>query len=410
MKCVGEPGGRDQEAKGHFDRDALRKRAEGLLEDNHSSQNQWNQAEGLRLIQELEVHQAELEIQGEELRRKNKELEELFHRYAALYQNAPVGFLTLDTNWLIVEANNIASEALGLPKSKIKHRTFSPFIFPEDYSKYYKLLIELNRTRDVKADAELRLVKYSGPPFFAHVEIVPFRTGGGPLQGWLIAFIDITRRKAAEEALTQAANRLRSMSARILSIQEEERKSIARDLHDSFGQTLAAVKFAVESTLAGSAASLPGQTVDLLQKLVPLLQGAIEEVRNLYTGLRPSTLDDMGIIATLHWLIRKTGEVFPDLHIERAFEIEEKDVPEELKIILFRIVQEALTNVTKHSEAQRVKISLVALDSGIELIVEDNGIGFDLEAFERKDDRDCLGLLGMRERTELSGGDPERLV
>jgi PAS domain S-box-containing protein len=373
---------------------ALRKRAEMVLHQEPLSCKSGNESDVRGLIEELE-------LRGEELRLKNIELKELFHRYAALYQAAPVGFLTLDRGWVIVEANEAALEALGWTKIRLLHKTFSRFIFPEDHPIYLKLLRELNKTPKNTLKTGLRLRRGFGPPFFAHMEIVPFPDCRGRLQGWLIAFIDISQQKSAEQGLRQAVSGLKTLSARLISIQEEERKQIARDLHDSFGQTLAAVKFGIENTLLSP--NLPDEARNGLRRLVPLMQGAIAEVRNVYTGLRPSILDDMGIIATIGSLVRETNAAFTSLHVDSLMKIEERDVDEELKIILFRVVQEALANVTKHSGAKRVSLSIVKSGAGgIELELQDDGSGFDFEEAGR--DGKGVGLLGMRERVELSGG------
>ena len=401
MKSVPESSDSGPNAKIHSRWDELRKTAEAALKEGEGPGARWADADVAGLIHELDVHHVELEIQSEELRLKNAELKELFHKYADLYYGAPVGFVNLSPKWMIVEANNTAAELLGHPKEMLKRLSFSHFVHREDRPKYYDLLAGMSRTPNVKAKSELRFVGKARPDFFVHLEVVPFRGALGELKGCLIAFIDISRRKAAEDASREAAERLKEMTARLLSIQEEERKRIARDLHDSFGQTLAALKYGVETVLA-SAPNLPEDTSRLLRTLVPTVQMAIEEVRNLYTGLRPSLLDEMGIITTIDWLVRKTRAAFPDLHIESVTGIEENDVPEDLKIILFRIVQEALTNIEKHSGAEWVDLALLKREGAIELVIEDDGKGFDFESAVRKGRG--LGLLSMVERADLSGG------
>ncbi|MDR3569888.1 MAG: histidine kinase [Syntrophobacteraceae bacterium] len=404
MKGHSDSGRRDQNAEIGSAWDELRKRAEAALNKDALPGAGWTESDVLGLIHELEVHQTELEMQGEELRLKNEQLKELFHNYAELYHSAPVGYLNLNPKRVIVEANKEACDLLGLPKETLKRMVFSNCVYHEDRSKYFDLLAGANRTPAVKAKAELRLVRSSSPTFFAHIAIVPLWDAQVGLKGWLIAFVDISKRKAAEDALREAVDRLKAMSSRLLGAQEEERKKIARDLHDSFGQNLAAVKFGIENVLVNTGAELSGDAARLLGMLIPTIQMAIEEVRNIYTGLRPSVLDDMGIIAALGWLSRKTRVAFPDLRIESVAKIEEIDVPEELKITLFRIAQEALTNIEKHSEAHRVDITLVKSCGEIELVIEDNGKGFDRKKTFPGDNSNGMGLVNMMERAELSGG------
>jgi PAS domain S-box-containing protein len=369
------------------------------------------EADLLQLFHELEVHQVELEIQGEELRLKNLELKELLYRYTDLYHQAPIGFVSLNTKGTIVEANQAASEMLGIPKDKLRRRGFSRLIHIEDQYSYFKLLNELNKIPFGKARGELRLVKDSISPFYVHIEIVPLKNDREKVEGWLVAFLDISRSKSAEEALhvvngqlQDSQRQLKSLSARLLSVQEEERMRIATELHDSLGQTLAAIKFSVENVLENSQRHNPDEAFRLLERFIPVIQGSIDEVRNIYMGLRPVMLDDLGIVATIEWFCREFRTAFPNLRIEIATPIEEKDIPEDLKIVIFRIIQEALNNVAKHSRAKSANLSLVKNGDQIELTIEDNGVGFDVEALAQEEDLRSVGLASMKERAEISGG------
>jgi signal transduction histidine kinase len=115
--------------------------------------------------------------------------------------------------------------------------------------------------------------------------------------------------------------------------------------------------------------------------------------------LRPSILDDLGILATIGWFTREFQKVYSQISVEKEIRIEEKDVPDPLKTAIFRVIQEAMNNISKHSKATLIQLSLGKKEDKIELVIEDNGMGFDLETSTRG-----LGLTSMRERTELSGG------
>jgi signal transduction histidine kinase len=216
---------------------------------------------------------------------------------------------------------------------------------------------------------------------------------------------DITKRKRAEEALKQSKEQLRFLSSRLLDAQEEERKRIARELHDSIGQSLAAIKFNVENVLADTGKHLNGRTVNSLQQIISLVRNSMEEVRRIYTGLRPSMLDDLGIIATIGWFCRDFQRTYESICIKQQMGIEEADIPEPLKIVIFRIVQEALNNIAKHSGAESVNLCLEKKDGRIELAIDDNGAGFDVDsALAKSRHHKGLGIAGMKERTELTGG------
>lgn len=216
---------------------------------------------------------------------------------------------------------------------------------------------------------------------------------------------DITKRKRVEEALKQSREQLRLLSSRLLEAQEEERKRIAGELHDSIGQSLAAIKFNVENILEEAGGDLNGRVSSSLRQVIPLVQSSIEEVRRIYTGLRPSMLDDFGVIATIGWFCRDFQKTYEGIGIKKQMRIEEADIPESLKIVIFRIVQEAFNNIAKHSGAGLVNLCLEKKDARIELAIQDNGIGFDVDAKLVRSSRDKgVGIAGMTERTELSGG------
>lgn len=210
----------------------------------------------------------------------------------------------------------------------------------------------------------------------------------------------IILRKEGEEALRESENRLRHLSSQLLTVQENERREVARDLHDGVGQMLTALKFKIEDLLQQR-----DQKEESLQTLIPMIRESIEEVRRIQMNLRPSLLDDLGIIATLKWFSREFGKIYSTLQIIHDFQIKEEEIPSSLKITLYRIVQEALNNIAKHSKADLIRLSLRKFNSRIELIIEDNGVGFDPNfPFSSDPPQKGLGLNSMRERTELSGG------
>jgi signal transduction histidine kinase len=128
-------------------------------------------------------------------------------------------------------------------------------------------------------------------------------------------------------------------------------------------------------------------------------QTAADEVRRLASDLRPAILDDLGILATISWFCREFETIYSTIQLKKSLEIQEADIPESLKIVLYRVLQEALNNIAKHSHTQSAKISLRQRNGQIELIVEDKGKGFLPES-----SRTGLGLASMRERVEVSGG------
>jgi len=216
---------------------------------------------------------------------------------------------------------------------------------------------------------------------------------------------EIRERARAQKALKQSEKELRVLSFQLLTAQEKERKRIAGELHDGIGQSLTTIKFAAENAMRRMEKGAAEARADSLETVVPLAQEAIEEVRRIAMDLRPSTLDDIGILATISWFCREFQAIYSEISIEKQIHIEEDEVPDLLKTVIYRVLQEAMNNVTKHSKANLVHLSLRKKDATMELVIEDNGMGFDLEnALSVDSDRRGLGLASMKERAELSGG------
>jgi signal transduction histidine kinase len=160
----------------------------------------------------------------------------------------------------------------------------------------------------------------------------------------------------------------------------------------------------VESALAQISRAHP-QTKEFLESVLPIIQETANEARRIQMNLRPSILDDLGILATIGWFCRQYKSTYSAIHVKQEIHIEEQEVSDSLKTVIFRVLQEAMNNVAKHSKASAVLLSLRKADQAIQLVVRDNGRGFVVEdILSRKGSSRGLGLDSMRERTELSGG------
>ena len=211
------------------------------------------------------------------------------------------------------------------------------------------------------------------------------------------------RRVRMGDALGRSEKRLRVLSSRLLQAQEEERRKIAMEVHDSIGSSLSAIKLGLQ--LRMDRLKEGALTAEDLSELVRVTQSALDEARKIMSDLRPSILDDMGLLRTVNWLCGQLKLVCPQIRIEQSMEVEESDIREPLKIVIFRILQEAFSNIAKHSKADVVEVSLTRRRAKIELLIRDNGRGFDASAVSRgKKFERGLGLSSMRERAELSGG------
>ena len=214
---------------------------------------------------------------------------------------------------------------------------------------------------------------------------------------------DVTEKKNAQLALEQSEKQLIRLSEDLISTQEEERRSIVSELHDSIGGNLGAVKYLLEK-LKLDHGTMDESCVNFLTQMDNLIVNTIDEVQRISTTLRPPILDDLGIIATLKWLVREHSEIYADIQATLTTSIDEDAIPEPLKIVMFRITQEALNNVAKHSKATRVEVSLTSSDDKTVLAISDNGVGFDPDILNQFEEDMGFGLKNMTKRTELSNG------
>jgi len=212
--------------------------------------------------------------------------------------------------------------------------------------------------------------------------------------------IDITARKRAEEALCDTQERLSALASYLQTAREEERTHVAREIHDEFGQTLTALKM----DFSWLTRRLPQRRADLLAKvnaMSGLVDGAIDMVRRIAAELRPGLLDDLGLVAAIEWYAQEFAER-AGLACELRLGDQELMLDRDLATALFRILQEALTNVARHAGATRVEIALDAQPECLTLVVRDDGKGIDpAQVFAAH----SLGLLGMRERARVLGGE-----
>jgi PAS domain S-box-containing protein len=207
-----------------------------------------------------------------------------------------------------------------------------------------------------------------------------------------------------ESALKKSESSLRHLSVELLNSQEKERKLVAGEIHDSIGSSLSAIKFKVENALTEVADKSP-ETTTVLQSVIPIVQGAIDEARRIQMNLRPSILDDLGILATIRWFCRQFESTYSNIRISQSIKVEEHEVPGLLRTVIFRVLQEGLNNVAKHSKAKMVMLLLRKTAQKVQLVIQDNGQGFDASKAQFSNGTaHGLGLNSMRERTELSGG------
>ena len=249
------------------------------------------------------------------------------------------------------------------------------------YRREYELLVEQQQTL-------IRLLMAQGLKSQSSTEM-PFDEAG-----------DTGSRLMARYVKTE-----RSLSRQLIQAQENERKRIGLELHDGIAQTIGVVKYRIEDCVASLARRYPDIDLSNFDGVVDEIKNLVEEVRRISSNLSPSMLEDFGIQVALQWLCEEFKNQNPGLEVSCSMRIGEGDTPELVKVAIYRVVQEAFNNISKHSSATNVEASLEHSNNALELIISDNGCGFEpKEAQCDYDGTSGLGLRNMRERVEATGG------
>ena len=190
---------------------------------------------------------------------------------------------------------------------------------------------------------------------------------------------------------------LKELSARVVQAQEEERRSLSRELHDEVGQALSAVLVELRNLSTGLAGRSEDQSRRHVETIKGLVEGTVRVVRNMALLLRPSMLDDLGLIPALKWQAREASKS-TGMDVAITAELDSDEMPDEYKTCIYRVVQEALHNCARHSRATKVRIRVEQAQDRLRLNIEDDGQGFDIEHTKG------LGLVGIQERVSRLGG------
>jgi len=276
----------------------------------------------------------------------------------------------------------------------------------KEMNKFRKDDLEVIESGKVKVIKEDQLTDISGELHYLHTTKIPFVFADTTLPSVLGVSTDITEQKMVESQLREAYERTRDLTARLEAAEESERKRIARELHDEFGQMLTGLKFDtawLNRHLAkekGVASLQP--YLNKLKGMSTLLDQTIQSVRRIATSLRPTILDDLGLIPALEWQAQEfQGRTGVQCQVTTASDMTNTVLEGERATALFRITQELLTNVMRHAEASKVNLDLRQKDNFVILTIQDNGRGISEGEMGHGT---SLGLLGIKERIAPFGG------
>ncbi len=370
---------------------------ENLLAENVESQTRELAYVNRNLKKEVDVRkQAEAGLRRELNFRKTIE--------AAI----PAGICVAHHDGRIIYVNETFCAMFGYDENELIN-SFPPYFFWPDEDKDDRLKCFLDKqaeTPEVKGDVK-KYQKKSGEYFWGLFTLAPLPYGEDEGKaGFLASIVDVTRRKEAEERLTVSEQRLRTLNRKLIDAQETERARISKDLHDSIGASLVAVRFAVERKMKEIRDADCEQEISMAPVL-GMLRDIVTDVRRISQNLHPVVLERLGVVTAVKSYCEDFQKWRPDMTFEYAVDLSEDKLSDRMKLLLFRLVQESLANVTKHSKAAHVRFELTEKGGNIVFDMEDDGQGFDVKktrdaAFN--DGEAGLGLQSMKERAESFGG------
>jgi PAS domain S-box-containing protein len=287
-----------------------------------------------RLIAELEKLRERLSrMEGLELKRKKAE-EELSIVYDALNSSVS-GVIITNLKGRIKYVNPAFLRVFGYSrKSEILGRNAADLFPTEEVKKFADVKAIIDET---KGETEEFVAQHKdGTKFPVEISSSNVTDNKGNIAGRMASFIDLTERKQAKKAAQESAKQVHVLSSRLLEAEENERKLIARDLHDILGASLTAIKYSLEKYI-DDVSQTSGKKTKALNQVVSMVQETMKETKRIYRNLRPPILDDLGILATINWYCREFQQVYSTIMIEKVFEIEEKTIPEPLKIVIYKL-------------------------------------------------------------------------
>jgi PAS domain S-box-containing protein len=319
-----------------------------------------------------------------------------------LYENAPCGYHSVVADGTILRMNQTELTWLGFTREElVGKRMFADLVSRRCDSDYRHTFAALSAGQNI-SEIETELVRKDGSTFDAFLRIAAVRDGRGKFLQTRATVIDITARKHAETEVRVYAEKLQAISRRVVEIQETERRNLSAELHDRIGQDLAMISLNLHIIKDQIPDELRTRLGRRLDDSIGLVERTVEVVRDVAGTLRPLVLDDYGLTVTL----RSYGEQFrarTGIRVVVEAKQQVPRLPQEAEMALFRITQEALTNVLKHAKATRVSVMLETDSESVYLTIADNGSGFDAECESNRVTKG-LGLLTMQERLRAVNG------
>ncbi|MBI4294007.1 MAG: PAS domain S-box protein [Betaproteobacteria bacterium] len=339
----------------------------------------------------------------QQMQRAEMELWKADEELTDLYENAPCGYHSCDAEGVVIRMNETELGWLGYSRAEIVGKVRLSALVSERFRADYESAFAKLKATGAPINIESELTRKNASTLPVQVSAVGVTDARGMFLKSKASVFDITKRKQVEHKARRYASQLQALSRRLVELQDHERRWLAGELHDRIAQNLTALNL----NLAAAGCELSPQSGERvnarLEDCLRLVKETVESAFDLMTELRPAVLDDYGLVATLRWygeqFARRTGIMVTvkghDLVPRLAQAVE---------TALFRIVQEACTNIARFAKARVATITVTTEPQGVRVEVADDGCGFDPDAVAWRGDHHAGGLLIMRERAEIAGG------
>lgn len=328
---------------------------------------------------------------------KDRALRQNEERFRAFVTASTDAMYRMNADWS--EMRHLQSREFSLETSVPTETWLQKYIHPDDRAQVMAAIEKAIQTRDT-FESEHRVLLTDGNLRWTFSRAIPLKNANGEIVEWFGAASDITDRKRAEDELRRSEDRLRALAARLQTAGERERLRIARELHDQMGSALTGIKMDLDWIVRKHGAGAY-EWVPMVEESMKSVDSTIGLVRRLATELRPQMLDTVGLGAAIEWYAaefqRRAG-----IPCTVKMPADLLKFSSDQRIAVFRIFQEALTNVARHSRASNVAVAVVPENSHAILTIEDDGVGFPADMLANTQ---ALGVVGMRERALLLGAE-----
>ncbi len=336
---------------------------------------------------------------------ERKRAGEQLKRQAQIIDQTHESIVSANLEGVVTSWNKGAEELFGCPASEMVGRPLSALYSEDERPRLKNQILPAVKEKE-NYELEVRMVRKQGEEFYARSSFTLFRCDRGLPSGVIVCVLDVTDRKRTEAELRDVLRQNRQLTKRLIALQEEEYRKLARELHDELGQSLTAIK--AEAVLIDTHNRGQSKVIhESAESIVNIGNHIYDVVYSMMRRLRPSVLDDLGLIATLEAFVREWKSRRPGLPCTLIVSGDLDGLGEDVNITIYRVVQECMTNVLRHAAASQVSIALTrhATDGEkgvVRLEVKDDGRGITGDKATKTGRR--FGLLGIRERVEGLGG------